>query len=204
MKTELNLTDILVKEIVTFKYLTDISMAKTEPTNIWLTSIILCCAWLLHWHSIPYKRSDSCRWISHFREKSLSERRCSGIPSPEIYPLQMDLWFVRYLSLINPQRADVWEYLIGPGGGPNGPQLKIGPVGYIPGPEDHKPYQGTLGTLEVILIWSRTRLGPAMDPTGTLSWTLFSSIFLYTLLFCQNSLFRNPELRRKKSSRDLT
>ena len=54
---------------------------------------------------------------------------------------------------------------------------KIGHVGYISGPEDHKPYQGTLGTLEVILIWSRTRLGHSMDPTGPLSWTLFSSIF---------------------------
>ena len=50
-------------------------------------------------------------------------------------------------------------------------------MGYIPGPEDHKPYQGTLGTLEVILIWSRTRLGAAMDPTGPLSWTLFLSVF---------------------------
>ena len=36
----------------------------------------------MHWHSIPYKRSGSCRWISHFREKSLSERRCTGIPAP--------------------------------------------------------------------------------------------------------------------------
>ena len=49
-------------------------------------------------------------------------------------------------------------------------------------PEDHKPYQGTLGTLEVILIWSRTRLGPSMDPTGPLSWTLFSSIFVFSSL----------------------
>ena len=69
-------------------------------------------------------------------------------------------------------------------------------------PEDHKPYQGTLGTLEVILIWSRTRLGPSMDPTGTLSWTLFLSIFHYAECRQENSLFRNPELCRKKSARD--
>ena len=30
----------------------------------------------------------------------------------------------------------------------------------------HKSYQGTLGTLKLILIGSRTSLGPSMDPTG--------------------------------------
>ena len=31
--------------------------------------------------------------------------------------------------------------------------------------KDHKSYQGILGTLEVILIGSRTQPGPSMDPT---------------------------------------
>ena len=37
--------------------------------------------------------------------------------------------------------------------------------------KEHKPYQGTLGSLEVILIGSRIRPSPSMDPTGTLKWT---------------------------------
>ena len=36
----------------------------------------------------------------------------------------------------------------------------------------YRLYQGTLGTLELILIGSRTNPGPSMDPTGTLKWTL--------------------------------
>ena len=34
--------------------------------------------------------------------------------------------------------------------------------------KERKPYQGTLGSLEVILIGSRIRPGPSMDPAGTL------------------------------------
>ena len=41
--------------------------------------------------------------------------------------------------------------------------------------KEHKPYQGTLGSLEVILIGSRIRPGPSMDPTGTLKWTSWFS-----------------------------
>ena len=37
--------------------------------------------------------------------------------------------------------------------------------------KNHKPYQGTLGTLEVIIIGSRTRPGPYVDPTGTIKLT---------------------------------
>ena len=36
---------------------------------------------------------------------------------------------------------------------------------------EHKPYQGTLGSLDVILIGSRIRPSPSMDPTGTLKGT---------------------------------
>ena len=41
--------------------------------------------------------------------------------------------------------------------------------------KEHKPYQGTLGSLEVILIGSRIRPSPSMDPTGTLKWTSWFS-----------------------------
>ena len=48
--------------------------------------------------------------------------------------------------------------------------------------KEHKPYQGTLGCLEVILIGSRIRPGPSMDPTGTLKWApWFSFILVLTL-----------------------
>ena len=43
--------------------------------------------------------------------------------------------------------------------------------------KQQKSYQGTLGTLELTPIGSRASLGPSIDPTGPLSWTLFSSIF---------------------------
>ena len=43
--------------------------------------------------------------------------------------------------------------------------------------KQQKSYKGTLGTLELTPIGSRASLGPSIDPTGPLSWTLFSSIF---------------------------
>ena len=46
--------------------------------------------------------------------------------------------------------------------------------------KQHTSYQGTLGTLELILIGSRTNRGPSMDPTGKfLAMYTFST--LYTL-----------------------
>ena len=36
-----------------------------------------------------------------------------------------------------------------------------------------KTFQGTLGTQDLTSIGSKTSLGPSMDPTGPLSWTLW-------------------------------
>ena len=49
----------------------------------------------MHRHSSPYKRSGSCRWISHFRKKSLSERRCTGsvATSGPNWPELVRIWF---------------------------------------------------------------------------------------------------------------
>ena len=48
--------------------------------------------------------------------------------------------------------------------------------------KEHKPYQGTLGSLEVILIGSRIRPSPSMDPTGTLKGTAGSEPRKHTIL----------------------
>ena len=39
--------------------------------------------------------------------------------------------------------------------------------------KQHKTFQGTLGTQDLTSIGSKTSLGPSMDPTGPLSWTLW-------------------------------
>ena len=39
--------------------------------------------------------------------------------------------------------------------------------------KQQKTFQGTLGTQDLTPIWSKTSLGPSMDPTGPLKWTLW-------------------------------
>ena len=39
--------------------------------------------------------------------------------------------------------------------------------------KQQKAFQGTLGTLDLTSIGSKTSLGPSMDPTGPLNWTLW-------------------------------
>ena len=66
---------------------------------------------------------------------------------------------------INPYQTGISEYLKRRAGG-----WAKWPAMFFPFKE-HKPYQGTLGSLEVILIGSRIQPVPSMDPTGTLKWT---------------------------------
>ena len=74
---------------------------------------------------------------------------------------------LQLLSCFNPHTRQIWESLILRG------KLAVWAM-FFPFKE-HKPYQGTLGSLEVILIGSRIRPSPSMDPTGTLKWTSWFS-----------------------------
>ena len=71
---------------------------------------------------------------------------------------------------INPYQTGISESLKR-GGGKFARHGKLAVWAMIIPFKEHKLYQGTLGGLEVILIGSRIRPGPSMDPTGTLKWT---------------------------------
>ena len=78
-----------------------------------------------------------------------------------------DYYYYYYIRILNPVC----------GGGQMAHRRKLAVWAMFLYSKQQKSYQGTLGTLELTPIGSRASLGPSMDPTGPLSWTLFSSIF---------------------------
>ena len=101
------------------------------------------------------------------------------------------LEFVDKLTLVNPHEPGISESLksLG-GGGQMAHNRKLALWDMILHFKDHKPYQGTLGTLKVILIGSRTRPGPSMDPTGTLKLTgnIPGFVHLLYIIHCEDPL----------------
>ena len=69
----------------------------------------------------------------------------------------------RILTVINPYQTGISESLKRWGGGKMACRRKMAVWAMFFSFKEHKPYQGTLGILEVILIRSRTRSGPSMD-----------------------------------------
>ena len=102
-------------------------------------------------------------------------------------------WLYKFIVYINSHQPDVWESSISPGGGQMAHNRKLAVCAIFLHYKDHKPYQGLLGTLELILIRSRTRPGPSMNPTGTLKWTQwfskkFQALYTFCILYTLQSL----------------